>query len=232
VEEMEYASNGRASIELNWELLTAAERRVAMVLGVFPWIPIELEWVQDCVNEKESGWRRIKLVKWMTHLWKRPSESFIDPAEVTEILALLVKRNLVERKETGYQLNSLVREFLREKLAGTKDGVSENTNAVRLRCSNVMDRLVIHYEAEGKYLKAIPLCEQTLEIWQSELGDRHPDTATSLNNLAALYYSMGAYDRALPLYEQAIDILEDVLGLEHPNTKAGQENLRLLREKM
>jgi len=84
----------------------------------------------------------------------------------------------------------------------------------------------------GQYDRALPLFEVALEIWKLELGDRHPDTATSLNNLAGLYKSMGQYDRALPLYEQAVDILEEVLGQEHPNTKAVQENLRLLREKM
>ncbi len=71
-----------------------------------------------------------------------------------------------------------------------------------------------------------------LEIRKSELGDRDPDTAQGLNNLALLYRSMGQYDRALPLSEQAVDILEEVLGLEHPHTKVVQENLRRLREKL
>ena len=84
----------------------------------------------------------------------------------------------------------------------------------------------------GQYDRALPLYEVALEISKSELGDRHPNTATSMSNLAYLYSSMGQYDRALPLFEQAVDILEEVLGQEHPNTKAVQENLRLLREKM
>jgi hypothetical protein len=32
--------------------------------------------------------------------------------------------------------------------------------------------------------------ESALEIKRSELGDRHPETASSLNNLAALHYSI------------------------------------------
>jgi tetratricopeptide (TPR) repeat protein len=78
----------------------------------------------------------------------------------------------------------------------------------------------------------LPLLESALEIRKSELGDRHPNTATSLNNLAALYYSMGQYDRAVPLYESAVSIAEEVLGFDHPNTKAFQENLRSLQEEM
>ena len=76
------------------------------------------------------------------------------------------------------------------------------------------------------------LFESALAVRKSELGDRHPHTATSMNNLAGLYESMGQYDRALPLFEQAVDIAEEVLGPEHPNTKVFQENLRRLREKV
>ena len=71
-----------------------------------------------------------------------------------------------------------------------------------------------------------------MEISKSELGDRHPSTATSLNNLADLYSSMGQYDRALPLFESAVNIAEEVFGIDHPHTKVYQGNLRLLREKM
>ncbi|NJK60748.1 MAG: tetratricopeptide repeat protein [Oscillatoriales cyanobacterium SM2_1_8] len=39
---------------------------------------------------------------------------------------------------------------------------------------------------------------------EQQLGANHPDTANSLNNLAALYKSMGRYEEALPLYERAI----------------------------
>ncbi len=40
---------------------------------------------------------------------------------------------------------------------------------------------------QGKYSEAIPLAEQALAIRREQLGDNHPSTATSLNNLALLY---------------------------------------------
>ena len=39
----------------------------------------------------------------------------------------------------------------------------------------------------GDYAKAEPLYQRTLAIYQKALGAQHPDTAISLNNLAALY---------------------------------------------
>ena len=45
------------------------------------------------------------------------------------------------------------------------------------------------------YAEALPLYQRALKIREKALGPEHPDTATSLNNLAALYQAMGAYDR-------------------------------------
>ncbi|MGB7249260.1 MAG: tetratricopeptide repeat protein, partial [Phormidesmis sp.] len=61
-----------------------------------------------------------------------------------------------------------------------------------------------------------------------ELGDRHPDTATGLNNLAALYESQGRYGEAEPLYVQALEIRKAELGDRHPDTASSLFNLAAL----
>ena len=63
---------------------------------------------------------------------------------------------------------------------------------------------------------AEPLYVQALEIRKAELGDRHPDTAQGLNNLALLYDSQGRYGEAEPLYVQALEIRKAELGDRHP----------------
>ena len=64
------------------------------------------------------------------------------------------------------------------------------------------------------------------------LGERHPDTATSLNNLAALLEAQGDYAAAKPLYEQALAIRKAVLGERHPDTADSLNNLaELLRRR-
>jgi tetratricopeptide (TPR) repeat protein len=52
----------------------------------------------------------------------------------------------------------------------------------------------------GAYEKAEPLYLKALKIHQKVLGEEHPSTATSYNNLAELYKSMGTYEKAEPLY--------------------------------
>ena len=56
----------------------------------------------------------------------------------------------------------------------------------------------------GEYAKAEPLFQEALRIRQKVLGLEHPDTATSLNNLAALYWAMGEYAKAEPLFQEAL----------------------------
>ena len=64
----------------------------------------------------------------------------------------------------------------------------------------------------GDYAKAEPLYRKALRIRQKVFGPEHPDTATSLNNLAALYNDMGDYATAESLYREAVEIRQKVLG--------------------
>ena len=57
------------------------------------------------------------------------------------------------------------------------------------------------------------------------MGKDHPDTATSLNNLAVLYRAQGKYAEAEPLYQRALAIYEQQLGQDHPDTASSLNNL-------
>jgi tetratricopeptide (TPR) repeat protein len=56
----------------------------------------------------------------------------------------------------------------------------------------------------GEYTKAEPLLQEALQIYQQVLGPENPDTARSLNNLAALYQDMREYAKAEPLLQDAL----------------------------
>ena len=59
----------------------------------------------------------------------------------------------------------------------------------------------------------------------SPSSSRDPQTATSLNNLAALYNSQGRYEAVEPLYQRTLAIREKSLGPEHPDTAQSLNNL-------
>lgn len=80
----------------------------------------------------------------------------------------------------------------------------------------------------GQYTEAEPLLLRSLAIRKQQLGETHPDTATSLNDLANLYRQQGKYEQAEPLYQRALAIREQQLGETHPDTAKSLSNLAIL----
>ncbi|MCI4627225.1 MAG: tetratricopeptide repeat protein, partial [Candidatus Magnetoovum sp. WYHC-5] len=67
------------------------------------------------------------------------------------------------------------------------------------------------YQA-GKYEEGLKLAIEAYDYAKKNLGKTHPDTLTSLNNLAGLYQAQGRYSEAEPLYKEALASTEKVLG--------------------
>ncbi len=99
--------------------------------------------------------------------------------------------------------------------------------------SNELRRLVNQanaLELRGDPAALTPIWKRILEIREKALGPDHPETATSLNNLALLYKIQGIYAKAEPLYLRALVINEKVLGPNHPRTASSLNNLAGLYE--
>lgn len=62
------------------------------------------------------------------------------------------------------------------------------------------------------------LLEQTLAARRQVLGDDHPDTLTSMSNLAATRQTLGDLQGARELYEQALAGRRRMLGDKHPDS--------------
>ena len=77
----------------------------------------------------------------------------------------------------------------------------------------------------GRFGEAEPLLVRALETRERVLGAEHPDTLTSVNNLAWLYERQGRYGEAEPSYLRALAGCERVLGAEHPDTLTSVNNL-------
>jgi tetratricopeptide (TPR) repeat protein len=83
-------------------------------------------------------------------------------------------------------------------------------------------------EAKQLFTEAEKLCNQALEGRERVLGKEHPDTLTSVNNLAALLKSLGDFESAEKLYRRALNQREKMLGKEHPDTLTSMNNLALV----
>ncbi|KAH8806698.1 hypothetical protein DL96DRAFT_1822283 [Flagelloscypha sp. PMI_526] len=60
--------------------------------------------------------------------------------------------------------------------------------------------------------------EQETSKMQKELGLEHPNTLTSMNDLASTYSDLGQHKDALKLKEQVLALRTQILGAEHPDT--------------
>ncbi len=78
---------------------------------------------------------------------------------------------------------------------------------------------------EGRYQDGITLAKEAYEKSISSLGEKHPSTVDSMNNLAALYQVWGQYSKAEPLYVKALQITREFLGARHPSALMSMNHL-------
>ena len=64
-----------------------------------------------------------------------------------------------------------------------------------------------------------------MEKRKQVLGDDHPDTLTSMANLACMYTNQGRRKEAETLYVVVMEKRKQVLGNDHPSTLASVANL-------
>jgi tetratricopeptide (TPR) repeat protein len=78
---------------------------------------------------------------------------------------------------------------------------------------------------KGRYREAQALFEQVLTGHQKVLGEEHPRTAGSYNNLATTLNDLGRYAEAHKLNEKALAIRRKTLGDDHPDTAESYNGL-------
>jgi len=86
------------------------------------------------------------------------------------------------------------------------------------------------YRTIGLYDAAYPLQESALATRRRVLGEEHPETYSSLNNMSMLLQDQGKLAEAEPLRRKTLEIGRRILGEEHPNTLAFINNMGSLLE--
>ncbi|THC96058.1 hypothetical protein EYZ11_004479 [Aspergillus tanneri] len=73
-------------------------------------------------------------------------------------------------------------------------------------------------DSDGRYKEAEKLLLQVMEIQKQVLRPEHPDTLTSMANLASTYWNQGRWTETDELEVQAMEARKQVLGPEHADT--------------
>ncbi|KAN0067668.1 hypothetical protein V8E54_014233 [Elaphomyces granulatus] len=85
--------------------------------------------------------------------------------------------------------------------------------------------MVSAFWKQGRWTEAEKLDVQVMEARKTVLGPKHPDTLTSMHNLASTYRKQGRWTEAEKLDVQVMETSKTVLGREHPDTLSSISNL-------
>ena len=80
-------------------------------------------------------------------------------------------------------------------------------------------------DVDINYNEALKWREKIYVLYHDNFGEEHPDTLTSLSNLAYSYGKVGDYEKSLELTEKVYILQCKILGEEHPNTLTSLNNL-------
>jgi tetratricopeptide (TPR) repeat protein len=125
--------------------------------------------------------------------------------KATEILGS-VFTGLDPRAE--YQTIAELRNALANNLKGAVEQLQGSAIGDPLAVADMRNTLGLSLNELGEQALAITVFERALATHSARLGPDHPDTLTSMNNLAMAYRAAGRLDEALPLFEQAATGME------------------------
>ncbi|PGG95437.1 hypothetical protein AJ79_10066, partial [Helicocarpus griseus UAMH5409] len=77
----------------------------------------------------------------------------------------------------------------------------------------------------GRWKDAEELEMQVMKIMKRVLGTEHPDTLTSMDNLAYTLKSLGSVEDAVALMKMCVQLHSKNLGSEHPDTLSSSQTL-------
>ncbi|KAF8333800.1 hypothetical protein F5887DRAFT_1079968 [Amanita rubescens] len=84
-----------------------------------------------------------------------------------------------------------------------------------------------HTGSKGRWDEAEKLEVEVMEASKEKLGSQHPDTLTSMANLASTYRNQERWDEAEKLFVEVVKARKEKLGSEHPSTLTSMANLAL-----
>jgi tetratricopeptide (TPR) repeat protein len=94
-----------------------------------------------------------------------------------------------------------------------------------LQYAELLNNSGLYDRAQGRYKAAYEKLSNALMKREKVLGKEHPDTLTSVNNLATVLKDQGKYEAAEGMYRRALDSWEKVLGKEYPGIIISISNL-------
>jgi serine/threonine-protein kinase len=171
----------------------------------------------------------------------------LDEAEPLLRQALAIRRNVLTKNHPGIadstnNLSNLLVEYNNPKYLDEIVELETETLAIRelqfgpesVEVAQVLNNSAVFYKSrnQGSDLKkAEKLYARALKIRREKLGNKHPNTANTISNLAELLSEIGRFEEAEVHFLEAVSIIEESLGEYHFRMTAALYNLAKLYRK-
>ncbi|KAG8854496.1 hypothetical protein FRB91_003453, partial [Serendipita sp. 411] len=154
----------------------------------------------------------------------------IHPLVQTYILDLLEREDWKRHASlAGQLLLGAIRPLLEDKNNSWHRQLSPHVDNLRMEiklshASHTLAFLMV-YESIGNWNGSQVLMEYCWSEFKSTLGARHPDTITTMYNLAWILLSCGRLEEAERMQREVLALQNEILGQHHPNTIAAMHDL-------
>jgi serine/threonine protein kinase len=138
--------------------------------------------------------------------------------QAKEVLAFFQDKVLAAGRPEGQEGGLGKDVTLRRAVDAAEPGIAAAFRAQPLVEASIRDVLGKTYIYLGESALAIQHAQRARALRLAQLGPEHPDTLSSMHNLATAYSVYGKLDEALPLYEEVFKLRKARLGPEHPDT--------------
>ncbi|KAH7112255.1 hypothetical protein B0J13DRAFT_461481 [Dactylonectria estremocensis] len=87
-----------------------------------------------------------------------------------------------------------------------------------IEIAGLLERVSGFLYERGRWREREPVNERALNLWRSVLGEKHPDTISSMASLAETYHGQGRYGEAEPVCIKVLGLRRETLGEKHTDT--------------
>ena len=240
-----------AAFELSWLEVAAQTQQVAALISLFAPEIFAWEWVESA--SRELNWASEDVERANEQLYERHLIQWVESAQgdyrirIHSLIREFLKVKLVAIEQVSELKQALAKTFVAiakripysatvELINSVKDAIPHLVEVAQNLIDAVIDEdlywvftgLGRFYEGQGLYALAQPWYKQGVSVVRERLGEKHPDVASSYNNLALLYSNQGRYSEAEPLYIKALELRQRLLTEEHPDVATSYNDLALL----
>ena len=157
----------------------------------------------------------------LVHYWSRERMSKYEQQKLCEMGSTILSCAIPWRFETqNYRLRRIIFPHIKaNKLYEKQIGLFEQYY------DDKWDKFALVLRENGDLSNAEQLQVKVMEMRKKLLGAEHPDTITSIANIASTYWKQGRWNEAEKLEVEVMEMRKKLLGVEHPDTLTSIANL-------